>query len=107
MQNSRANSQPESLSLTNDINTTPALQMTEYAGGMMYIDGSDALTFYASDSRDGTYLVIYRYFPNEATPVSFSVGAGAYPLPLECYAAAWVKIVATSGTLDIEITKKA
>lgn len=106
MRTSRTNA-TSSVTLTNDITTTPAIDLNDYAGGMLLIDASETITFYASDRKDGSYLPVYRHFPNEGTPVTFAVGNGAYPLPIEVFGAAWMKIVTTSGNLDVLITKKA
>ncbi len=96
-QQSRENMPSLSVALTDALGTTPAIRFTELAGGMIYLATNRTLTFYASDAETGTYQPLYRHFPNQATAVAGAFLVGANPFPVECFGAAFLKIVSSAA----------
>lgn len=97
MQTSRENMPTLSVALTDALGTTPEIRFSELAGGMIYLATNRTLTFFASDALGGTYQPLYRHFPNQATAVSGAFLVGANPLPVECFGAAFLKIVSSAA----------
>src|SRR5688500_16800659 len=98
---------PNSLSVLLDstLADSEAIPLGDFAGGLVSIPtGSSitSLTFYASDSKAGTYRQI---FDAANAAVSRTVAAArAYALPDECFAVRWLKMVPNAdGTVVVTL----
>lgn len=87
-----------------------AIPFLDYAGGILEVPSAAAsgtMTFYVSDSEDGTFLPLERY--NETSAISVTITAGrAKELPPEVFSAHWIKFVmsAVNSTVNWKLQAK-
>ena len=98
------NSANRSIALTTSAATSPVINMANFAGGLIEVDAGVTLTFYHCDTEDGTFRQLYD---STITAVSrVATGAMSLPLPSECFAARFLRIVANTGTPTIKLSLK-
>lgn len=93
------------LALTDSLATTPAIPFGDCAGGTIQIPAAfgspGTLTFYTCDTESGTYLAAYN--TSGAITISATT-ARSYPIPVDLFGAAWIKIVAgAAGSVVINL----
>lgn len=92
------------LALTNLLGTTAEVA---YDGitGMIYVSAAKTLTFYGSTAKGGTYTALNRRAAADTDWTSFEAvtvtagAAGWFPIPDECAAFPWLKIVLDAGSM--------
>lgn len=93
------------LALTAALGTTAEVP---YDGitGMLYLSAAATVTFYGATAKGGTYTVLNRRTAADTDWTAFETvaltagAAGWFPLPDECAAFPWIKIVLSSGTMS-------
>jgi|DEB0MinimDraft_6_1074348.scaffolds.fasta_scaffold02018_3 hypothetical protein len=97
------------LALTAAEGTTEAIP---YSGitGMVYLSAAATITFYGATSEGGDYTVLNRRTSADTDWTAFenvsltAAAEGWFPVPDECAAFPWIKMVLGSGTMsDAEI----
>lgn len=99
----------ENIILTNNLNTTQALDFRRDAGGILLIPAgytANTLTVYISDAETGSY---YTLTESDGTAVTITVTASkAVELPVHLFAGHWIKLVQSANDADpIKIITKA
>jgi hypothetical protein len=84
--------------LTNNLNTTPQIDITNFSVGQIHIPAGSpitSLTFYAAPERDGTYLPLKTSTGAAVTQTVAQNNAYDWPAPLA--GCRFIKIVADNG----------
>lgn len=92
--------------LTTSLTTTPAVSISAYAAGVVYIPtGSTitSLTYYAAYGTDGTYVPIYDQTGSAITQTV--VADRCYAMPSDLFGAGQIKIVANAAG-DVQLSLK-
>ena len=89
--------------LTNDLSTTPVLDIGGYSGLGLFVPSgvsSTSVSFYARSPSDGEYHPIYK--DDGATAVTLSVTGGRfYALPTALFAFSKVKILTNAAETSL------
>lgn len=102
---SRLKKNTGALALTAVLGTTAEVP---YDGitGMVYLSAAATVTFYGSTAKGGTYVALNRRTSADTDwtvfeAVALTAGAaGWFPVPDECAAFPWLKLVLGSGTMS-------
>lgn len=89
---------PQEVSLTTSATTTPEIPFEDCAGGAVFVPTGSTitlLTYHAAPKTGGTYLPLYDKDGNAVTQTV--AAARAYPLPVACYGAGALRIVANNA----------
>lgn len=93
------------LALTAVLGTT---EEVPYDGitGMVYLSAAATVTFYGATAKGGTYSALNRRTSADTDWTAFEAvaltvtAAGWYPIPDECSAFPWIKMVLGTGTMS-------
>ena len=98
----RGCSQSDSFALPTSSSNAKVFPFAQFSGGMIYVDGACAITWYVASSATATVAAAKAY-DGTVTPVAIAqtpAGAGWFEIPPNLFGAPFVAPVIASGTVN-------